>query len=426
MTHTEIAVVGAGPYGLSIAAHLRKASVDYRIFGRPMSTWREHMPAGMLLKSDGFASNLSDPADEFTLQKFCLREDLEYHHTHIPVPLETFIDYGLAFQQRMVPDLDPRQVTDLRRCDAGFSLRLEDGEECTATRVVMAVGIMPFAYLPPELAAMPRDLVTHSGAHKDLSKLASGQTVIIGGGASAIDIAVLLREAGGDVRIITRRDELKYHAPPSSTGQTHWQRIRWVPTGIGPGWRSRFYTEAPAMFHRLPEKLRLNIVRSHLGPAAGWPMKARIGNTPVMPRSTVQHAEVFGSKVKLTVTNNSGAREAVVADHVIAATGYRVDLHRLKFLAPELTAHIRSAENTPILDRHFESSVPGLYFVGVTSANSFGPMMRFAFGADYTARRLAPRLARFSRRRSVASAPAVRPAKAAHPAVANQQSYAAK
>ena len=74
----EIAIIGAGPYGLSLGAHLRRLGVPYRIFGRPMDSWRAHMPKGMMLKSDGFASNIYDPDGGFTLEKFCAQRGIEY------------------------------------------------------------------------------------------------------------------------------------------------------------------------------------------------------------------------------------------------------------------------------------------------------------------------------------------------------------
>src|SRR5437762_2308347 len=108
-----VAIIGAGPYGLSLAAHLRAGGVNFRIFGRPMGTWHSHMPKGMLLKSDGFASNLFDPDNELTLARFCSERSIPYHDTLIPVCLEDFVEYGLEFQKRKVPDLEGKNVARL-------------------------------------------------------------------------------------------------------------------------------------------------------------------------------------------------------------------------------------------------------------------------------------------------------------------------
>jgi cation diffusion facilitator CzcD-associated flavoprotein CzcO len=114
MNVIDVAIIGAGPYGLSLAAHLRKRGVEHRIFGRPMQMWQERMPKGMCLKSDGFASSLYDPDDSFTLAHFCRETGLPYQHSGLPIPLETFLSYGLAFQQRLVPQLE-ESASDRRR-----------------------------------------------------------------------------------------------------------------------------------------------------------------------------------------------------------------------------------------------------------------------------------------------------------------------
>src|SRR5580704_6093025 len=118
----DVAVIGAGPYGLSIAAHLSARNVALRIFGTPMSSWRNHMAAGTLLKSFGFASSLYDPGSTFTLAHFCQERGLSYSDVIHPVSLETFIAYGMEFQRRFVPDLEQTDISSLRRSPGGFTL----------------------------------------------------------------------------------------------------------------------------------------------------------------------------------------------------------------------------------------------------------------------------------------------------------------
>ena len=112
---SKVAIIGAGPYGLSIAAHLRANSIDFRIFGSPMHSWRMRMPAGMFLKSEGFASSLQDPAGRFTLERFCAERGVRYAAKNVPVSLETFTEYGLAFQHQIVPNLEEKAVVGLDR-----------------------------------------------------------------------------------------------------------------------------------------------------------------------------------------------------------------------------------------------------------------------------------------------------------------------
>ena len=391
---SDVAIIGAGPYGLSVAAHLKSRGVKFRIFGRPMSTWRENMPQGMFLKSLGFASNLSDPGLKFTLMDFCVERGIPYDHTGIPVHINTFTEYGIAFQKRMVPSLEERTIVAIKPVSEGFQLQADDGEVIAARRVLVAAGISHFQYVPPNLTHLPSELVSHCSAHPSVERFRGRSVVVIGGGASATDIAAELYESGADVKIYCRRP-VKYHGKPGmSAPRSWWQRFRHPLTGIGMGWRSRFFTDAPHLFRHLPEKFRLRIVKDHLGPSSGWFIKDRIeGHVPVMSGHSLEAAEVHEGRVRLTFNDVSGQKKEETVDHVIAATGYRVDIDRLSFLDDQIRSTMKTVERTPILSANFESSIPGLYFIGTASANSFGPVMRFAFGAAYTARRISRHLA---------------------------------
>ncbi|HTU50740.1 MAG TPA: NAD(P)-binding domain-containing protein [Acidobacteriaceae bacterium] len=385
----EVAIVGAGPYGLSLAAHLQSRGIHFAIFGSPMEVWRQHMPQGMLLKSDGFASNLSDPDGSFTLKQFCQVRGLPYDDTRMPVPLETFINYGLAFQKRLVPHLDSRRVTRIEKSADGFQLQVEDGESFEARRVVMAVGISHFAYVPGLLSHLPKELLTHSSAHHDCSVFRGKKVTIIGAGASAVDMAALMHESGVDVTLLARASEIRFHDGPGTGRRSIWQRMRNPSSGLGPGWKSRIYTDAPGMFRHLPVNVRLRIIKNHLGPAPGWPMKARVqGKVPMLLGYSIAQAVVSNGGVRLSLRSEDGSFHEHETDHVIAATGYKPDLRRLDFLDVAIRNEIRSLTNSPTLSADFQSSVPGLYFVGIAAANDFGPMMRFAYGSDYTARRV--------------------------------------
>jgi len=395
----DTAIIGAGPYGLSIAAHLKARGVDFRIFGSPMHTWRTHMPKGMLLKSDGFASCLYDPDSSYPLGRYCQEHGIPYADLGLPVHLETFAAYGEEFQKRFVPELEDKLVVSIGRSLAGFDIRLEDGELIAARRIVAAVGISHFQYVPPVLSALPEEFVTHSSRHTSFDRFKGRDVTVIGAGASAVDVAALLHQAGACVQLVARKPVVAFHDPPGPIPRPLLERVRKPTTGLGPGWRSLFCTKAPLLFHAMPQRFRLEVVRRHLGPAAGWFVKDLVvGHVAFHLGFSVAEANLRNGQVQLRLASNDGAQRTLVTDHVIAGTGYQVDLQRLAFLNAELLEEIRSVENTPVLSRNFESSVPGLYFVGTTSANSFGPMARFAYGAGFTARRLSRCLARGSRR----------------------------
>ncbi len=158
--HTDTAIIGAGPYGLSIAAHLQTRGLDYRIFGSPMYAWIKQMPKGMLLKSEGFSSNLYDPDGQFTLGRFCKEQNIGYADLNIPVALNTFIAYGLAFQKKFVPELESKALTSLGQHPAGFELLFDDGEKLTCCKIVLTVGVSYFRYIPEELTHLPTMLLS--------------------------------------------------------------------------------------------------------------------------------------------------------------------------------------------------------------------------------------------------------------------------
>jgi thioredoxin reductase len=351
------------------------------------------MPAGMLLKSDGFASNLSDAEGTATLAAYCRDRGIPYHDTEIPVDLDVFIQYALDFQQRFVPGLEDRQVVSLDKLGERVSIGLDDGEELEADIVVAAVGITHFAQIPGELAHLPSALVSHSSAHHDLSAFAGRDVTVIGAGASAVDIASLLSEAGATVSLIARRSELRFSSRPPSGSRSRWQRVRHPSSGIGPGLRSWLCQNVPGLFRFVPGQARLAIVRRHLGPRSAWQMRDRLeAGVAVALGENIEQASEEGGRVRLILRRSDGSRREVLTDHVVAATGYWPDIDLLRFIGEGLRRSIRTHARMPVVTRSFESSVDRLYFVGPPAMNSFGPLMRFMVGAEYVAPLVARRL----------------------------------
>ena len=264
----EVVVIGAGPYGLSIAAHLAARNIPHRIFGKAMETWATQMPRGMLLKSDGFATCLYDPARSFTFERYCRERNIPYADLGIPPRLEDFVDYGRAFQRSLVPHLEEVMVKSLEHDGSRYRLRFETGAHCLARSVVVAAGISHFAVLPKALSDLPQDLVTHTSQHHDLGAFKGRKVAVIGAGASAADVAGLLHEAGAEAHLIARGSLIPFHSK-MRLPRPLYDQLRRPSTKIGPGWRSVFFTKLPHLFRRLPEATRLRIVRTSLGPAPG-------------------------------------------------------------------------------------------------------------------------------------------------------------
>ncbi|ANP52683.1 thioredoxin reductase [Streptomyces griseochromogenes] len=382
-----IVVIGAGPYGLSTAAHLKARGLPVRVFGSPMASWAENMPAGMLLKSPPSASMLSAPEAGFTLDAYC-REAGEPRLTgHDPVPVEMFVRYGRWFAERLVPEVANVRVLGVDRQTDGFHLKLSSGEEPRARAVVVASGMDGFAYVPEALAPLvPEGLVSHSSHHGDLAKFAGRDVVVVGAGQSAQESAALLAEAGAQVRLLARTRRLVFGTAPSPP--PHWQ----PDTPLGRSWGLYAVVHQARFFRFLPAPTRLRLVKRVLGPFGSWWLKPRLDGVPVHLGETVTGAERKGDGVRLVTRGADGTIRTIETAHVLAATGYRVQLDALDFLAPRLRSGLARTGGFPALDTGFQSSVPGLYFTGITSAATFGPLMRFTCGTRFAAPRLSAAL----------------------------------
>jgi len=368
-----------------------------------MDSWISHMPKGMMLKSDGFASDIYDPQGALSLKKFCAERGIPYSDTGKPVPLDTFCAYGLAFRERMVPNLEETNVVYIERIPGGFKVHLENGETAEGRRVVLAVGITHFENLPDTLAHLPAQYFSHSAAQPEVDAFRGRKVVVIGAGASALDMAGLMHDAGVNIELVSRKPEISFHGAPTDKKRSWWQRLTRPSSGLGPGLKSLFFAESPLAFHYLPENLRIESVQRALGPSGGYFIKNKIvGKVPLHLGYSPDGAEVRDGKVHLALRATDGTRKEIIADHIIAGTGYRVSLDSLQFLSEDIRSAVRQANGSPVLSIDFESSVPGLYFTGLASANSFGPVMRFAFGAKFTAQRLAKVLKKTAVREPVA------------------------
>jgi NADPH-dependent 2,4-dienoyl-CoA reductase/sulfur reductase-like enzyme len=386
MTRTPVlpaVVVGAGPYGLSVAAHLRGLGVPVRVFGEPMSSWRYQMPAGMYLKSHADAASLSSPEVGHTLLDYCRHTGTAPFDDEHPVPVETFISYGLWFADRLLPDVERVRVRELRRRGDVIELSLDTGEDLVARSVVVATGLEGYPYIPREIVG----LASHTSQHHDLTGFAGSDVIVIGAGQSALEGATLLHEAGSRVRLVARQT-------PSMGRPARYDEGRALSTllqphsKLGHGWALQAYSSLPGGFRHLPKATRRRLVGRVLGPyGSSWLRERFEGRVPIHVGSLTGAAAAPDGRVRLELASDSGQATTLTADHVIAGTGFRVNLDRLDFLAASTRAAIATVHGSPRLTARFESSAPGLFFVGHAAAMTFGPVMRFVCGAGYAARR---------------------------------------
>jgi thioredoxin reductase len=386
---TDVAIVGAGPYGLSAAAHLAFSNgLKVRVFGEPMSFWDRHMPRGMFLRSPLAASNLSDPKRALTLGAFASAENAA---ASAPLPLDQFIDYGRWFQRKTLTDVDPRNVARIESDGDCFQLTLADGESLRARRVVVATGIVPFAQRLSQFADISPDLASHSCDHSCLGRFSGKRVAVIGGGQSALESAALMHEAGADVSVFIQQSVVHFLRQHPWTHKGLLGRLLYAPADVGPAGVSQLVA-LPSLFRRMPRRAQNRLAKRSIRPAGAAWLKPRLESVPISTSRSVESAIPIDNARKLRIRLNDSTERQV--DHVLLATGYRVDISKYPFLGRQLLGHIRRVDGFPVLDRGFESSMSGLHFVGATAAWSFGPLMRFVAGVEFAARALAHRICR--------------------------------
>lgn len=391
-TSTNITIVGAGPYGLSIAAHLKYLGLQFRIVGSPMHTWRTHMPKGMHLKSAGLSATLFDPEKKFSLKEYCRQNDIPYEDEGLPISLELFTQYGIFFQQQFAPHLEEAKLVALKKQDENFELTLDNGDQFISHKVIVAVGIDYFRYIPPVLQKLNKHHFSHSSQHHDLSHFIGQDIAIIGSGSSAIDMAVLLNEIGANPVLFARRTALNFNHKESKTRGV-WSHIMEPMSGLGPGWKNLICASAPGLFRYLPDETRIRIAKDFLGPSGAWFIQERLNKVSLKMGQQIVWVNSTKNKARLLFRDPSSKLLEVEVDHVISATGYKANLEEISFLDTKIQEQMQLIGNAPRLSKNFESSVDGLYFAGPSTVNNFGPLMRFALGANYTSKKISQYLA---------------------------------
>jgi thioredoxin reductase len=392
MAISDVVVIGAGPFGLSISAHLRHRGVEHTIVGRPMDTWRSHMPLGLFLKSVPYGSAISAATRGYDIKTWTGRHGLDdYPDWSEPLSLDAFLSYADWFTDQLVPDVRDLTVTSVTPSSCGFKVEFAEEAPVQARQVIVATGVLPYAAVPDELSGLPPNLMTHSSAHRHLDQFRGRRVAVVGGGQSALQTAALLHEAGADVQVIARRPEIAWETRNAEKYglASHIMRPR---TPLCEGWACVVYN-SPGTFRMFPRHLRVHKAQTTFGPSGAWWLRDRVeGVVDILTGRRLVSAETYGSGVRVKL---DGPRASSIdADHVIAGTGFRVDLSKLPFLSEEIQAGVAKQGRCPTVNRAGESTVPGLYFAGAHTVTSLGPGVRFIAGTHHTSARLARTVAR--------------------------------
>src|SRR5215467_235788 len=386
-TVVEVAIVGAGPYGLSLAAYLRARGIKHRICGEAMRFWRD-MPVGINLKSFAFATNIAVPERGHSFPDWCRRHGLEDYE---PCTMQSFAAYGMEMRERFVPEIQEVLATNVATNGKEFEVTLANNDSIRARRVVVCTGLSNLKRVPTHLQGLGPDLFRHTAEISDYSAYRQKRVAIIGAGASAIEAGALVNEAGGAAEIFVRGQHAVFHGRTPKE-RPLWRKIKEPVSVLGVSRQSWVLHHFPLRVYFMPKERRVPFAKGYLGPAAPWWIKDRVvGKVPIHLQHEVVRAEPVQGGLRVTVRNQSNNLRSEDFDCIIAGTGFALEVRRLPFLDRGLVEQIRCTENAPDLNLKFESSVRGLHFVGPLSYISFGPLFRFAAGAGYAA----PTLARY-------------------------------
>jgi cation diffusion facilitator CzcD-associated flavoprotein CzcO len=378
----DIAVIGAGPYGLSVAAHLAGRRV--RTFGAPMETWRTRMPPYMFLRSDWQETSLAAPGNLGSIDRWARIAGEEREE---PIPLQKFLRYAEWFRRTFAPEGDGADVAGLERDGKGYRLTTAAGEELAARQVVVAVGAVPFAYAPPPLAEAVGDRVAFATSLQDYEPYRGRRVVVVGGGQGGVESASLAVQAGADVELVVR-SSLRWFADrephrPRGPWRQRLYRLAYPVVGYGPPPLNRLALH-PDVFAALPRSARRRLAARIL----------RAGGSPWLRVEVERSVEVTEGVAVRRIEQNGVVRVRLSdgtvreADAVILAAGFRFSLDRLSFISAGIREGIALDEGRPVLDRWFRSTQEGLLFVGFAAEHRFGPVARFIPGTRFTANRV--------------------------------------
>ncbi|WP_281272020.1 NAD(P)-binding domain-containing protein [Paenibacillus cellulosilyticus] len=369
----DLAIIGAGPYGISLAAHARAAGLSYALLGLPMHFWKEQMPQNMFIRTNPLYISLSDSEDKWTIERYCRENGIPLAS---PFPRPAFVDYGFWFARHAGVEFTSELAAAFSQAPNGWVITTQSGGCLTASRIVIATGLQHFSYIPDVLRSLPSNRVTHTFGQTGFDQFRGRSVAIVGSGQSAWEAAALLHRAGSDAELLFRREEVRFAGEDNAASG-----LRLIESA------EQFYRQS------IEEKTeRWNTPRQ--GSVALFLKPYVEGKVKVTGSVEIVRADVHeDSKVHLILSNG----ETRLVDHVISATGYRMNLNLLPFLAPELRSTIHREpqpfQGYPLLNEHFECSVPGLYFAGPLASHTHGPAFGFIAGLRQACRSIIPHAA---------------------------------
>lgn len=372
MQKRRLLIIGAGPYGLATAAYAKHRGIDFLLLGEPMGFWKHHMPKGMFLRTS-IREHL-DPLNIHTFNSFIEEKDITKKEAN-PIPVELFLDYAEWFQSETGIKAESSFVSELIYINGTFEAKLDNGKSVFAENVLIAPGFRHFMNIPQDIVGdIPADYYSHTCELVKFDSLKEKRCLIIGGRQSAFEWAALISEqSGAEIHISHRHDTPKFE-------RSNWlwvNRMIRSTTDIRGWYRRLNLDERQAIWQRFWAAGRVKL-EPWLGP------RIKRSNIKLWPNSKVISCkESPGGQILVKLDNS----KSLNVDHVILATGYRVDVKNLPFLSGEsVLPNLHVEDGFPVLDEDFQSSIPGLFFTSITSTRDFGPFFGFLFGCPAAAK----------------------------------------
>lgn len=370
---TDVLIIGAGPYGVSLAYDLYRRKVPFQVVGKAFSLWFDHLVPGIQLRSDWRASQLYSRDGHLDIDRY-LRMHYSpkkaYSVKQGRVPSALFQDYLRWVLTELPFKVVDERILELHQDGSDFVAQTSSGGELRARRVVCATGIESHRNLPRELASLPA--VVHGWNTSEYCSMKNHRLLVVGGGQSAAEAIACL----GDSNQITwvHRSPLVFFSEPINLPKPLFDLA----------------LRLSAIFYRLPRGARSLLGRRFLESTITPDLESTV------MRKSISRLQMDVADLGLMV----GGPERVYSqqlneafDKVIACTGYRYALSTIRFLSRDLLRRIASLHQVPVLNRHYETSLKNLYMVGGIAEPTHGPAQRFMFGCRDATRTVGAALA---------------------------------
>ncbi|MFT4414202.1 NAD(P)-binding domain-containing protein [Fredinandcohnia humi] len=366
----DVIIVGSGPFGISLASHAVSNNLKYKLFGYPMDFWKNQMPQDMFIRTPHEFVSFSDSKDELTVQRFSKETGIELV---TPLPRPIFIEYANWFAKKSGIEFTKEKITKVSYNDGYYEVISESGEHYVAKNVVVATGVEHYRYLPDFLKGLPSNLVSHTSGYTTFSQFKGKKVVVLGSGQSAWEAAGLLKREGAEVELIYRKQGPNY---------------------AGSRENEIALRDVGDVFYHLPQEEKKEGWGQSPGSIAHFLKPFVEGIVPQNPGVKVDKVDkVSENEIQISLSNG----DERIVNHIISATGFRIDIDKVPFFDNELLGAIEREEgyaHFPKLNESFESSLHGLYFAGPLSSHSHGPTFRFILGLRKTAFSIIPSIVR--------------------------------